>query len=135
LECSETERLPHAPRPRPLGSERLPLHCLLGQPAEGGPAALAEELLAGGRLGAPRGLDGHGSSPPPFGVDYGEPVSDPEGSGPADCLLLVPVSGESDSRRDGRPGADGEGFDPATPNRWGARTNLERGVRQRTGHF
>ena len=63
---------------------------------------------------------------PPLRADHGEPVPDTEGSGPADCVLLVPVPGESDRRRDGRPGADGEGFDSAAPDRWGARASLER---------
>src|SRR5262249_6820095 len=112
-----------------------PLHRLLGQPAEGGPAPLTEELFAGGWLGAARGLDGHDSSPPPLGADYGESLPDTERSGPADCVLLVPVPGESDRRRDGRSNADAKGFDGAAPDRGGARANLERGVRQRAGHL
>ena len=75
------------------------------------------------------------SPPPTFHADHGEQVPDTEGSGSAAGALLVPISGESDSRRGGGSGAVGEELDREASDRWRNRASFKPGVRQRTGHL
>jgi hypothetical protein len=91
-----------APRPRSLGSERLPLHCLLDSQRKGAQPHSPRNCLPGSGWEPLEALDGHDSPAPSLGADHSESVPDTEGSGPADCVLLVPIPGESDRRRDGR---------------------------------